>query len=298
MTIQRVLNALLYGISTDTKPTNSATNTLFYEQDTGILYRWNGTAWIVLSGNTKTETLTNKTLSYLGPNTITIDQKAQQFQRGFDLGVWGGHFADTFPSYTAYGAHIVRITVSPAITVTTSVLSTEGICSNSATGTTINTRAGWYNGTANHFTCPDMNPTFKMRCRFNQTTGMRVNLGFSSISTAPTSDTLIATTGLGAFLGFRTTDTNMQLVTVNGTTATYTNTNQPIVTTGFHTWEVKMTAGSPVTVTAWYDGTQVASTTTTTPANGTFFSPLAIISNSSTTSVNWDLHYDIYRADF
>jgi len=72
MAIQQVSNFIIYGVSGDTKPTTFANNTLFVEQDTGKIYRWNlgGTSWDVLIGPAKTETLTNKTIA-AGSNTIT-----------------------------------------------------------------------------------------------------------------------------------------------------------------------------------------------------------------------------------
>jgi alanine dehydrogenase len=70
--IQKILNSILYGASGDTKPTVYANNTLFFEQDTGTIYRWNsgGSSWDILVGASKTETLTNKTIA-AGSNTIS-----------------------------------------------------------------------------------------------------------------------------------------------------------------------------------------------------------------------------------
>lgn len=72
MAIQKILNAILYGVAADTKPTTYANNTLFFEQDTGTIFRWNsgGSSWDILVGASKTETLTNKTIA-AGSNTIT-----------------------------------------------------------------------------------------------------------------------------------------------------------------------------------------------------------------------------------
>src|SRR6185503_2041385 len=72
MAIQRVSNAIIYGLNADTKPTTFANNTIFVEQDTGVIYRWNagGSSWDILVGASKTETLTNKTIT-AGSNTIT-----------------------------------------------------------------------------------------------------------------------------------------------------------------------------------------------------------------------------------
>lgn len=72
MAIQKISNALIYGLAADTKPTTYANNTIFVEQDTGKIYRWNlgGTSWDILIGADKTETLTNKTIA-AGSNSIT-----------------------------------------------------------------------------------------------------------------------------------------------------------------------------------------------------------------------------------
>jgi hypothetical protein len=72
MAIQRISNSMLFGLAADTKPTTFANNTLYFEQDTGNVYRWNagGTTWDLYIGATKTETLTNKTIA-AGSNTIT-----------------------------------------------------------------------------------------------------------------------------------------------------------------------------------------------------------------------------------
>lgn len=51
MTIQKVNNGFIYGLSSDTKPTNHAANTLFVEQDTGHFFRWSGSTWLSLSVN-------------------------------------------------------------------------------------------------------------------------------------------------------------------------------------------------------------------------------------------------------
>lgn len=72
MAIQKLTNWILYGLAADTKPTTYSNNSLFVEQDTGKIYRWNagGTSWDIFLGADKTETLTNKTMA-AGSNTIT-----------------------------------------------------------------------------------------------------------------------------------------------------------------------------------------------------------------------------------
>jgi hypothetical protein len=58
-------------LAADTKPTNAATNAEIWVTDTDDIYRYNGTSWVLLVANDKTETLTNKTISAAN-NTITI----------------------------------------------------------------------------------------------------------------------------------------------------------------------------------------------------------------------------------
>jgi hypothetical protein len=72
MAIQKINNAILYGLAADSKPTTYANNTLWVEQDTGIIYRWNlgTTTRVVLIGAAKTEIITNKTFN-LTNNTLT-----------------------------------------------------------------------------------------------------------------------------------------------------------------------------------------------------------------------------------
>lgn len=75
MTIQKPLNALLYGVSGDTKPTTYPTNTLFVEQDTGNIFRYTGSAWTSIIGASATVTYTNKTINATN-NTITDSSTA------------------------------------------------------------------------------------------------------------------------------------------------------------------------------------------------------------------------------
>ena len=54
MTIQKVTNFLHFGLSSDTKSTVNATNSLFIETDTGKIFRYNGSAWVNLLSNENT----------------------------------------------------------------------------------------------------------------------------------------------------------------------------------------------------------------------------------------------------
>lgn len=82
MAIRNIGNALLSGLSTDTKPTTYPTNSIIIETDTGNMYVYNGTSWVLktaLAGGdvylTAIQTLTNKTVNTTD-NSITATSQA------------------------------------------------------------------------------------------------------------------------------------------------------------------------------------------------------------------------------
>jgi hypothetical protein len=107
MTVTPVFSALLFGVSTDTKPTTYPTDTIFYETDTGINYRWTGTIWTSMYGastnalNTWTagQTFNDTILKMRNPaNTfsVTLSAGAQTADRTITLPVVSGN--DTLSS--------------------------------------------------------------------------------------------------------------------------------------------------------------------------------------------------------
>ena len=64
MVVTSITNYVLFGSSTDTKPlAGIAAQTLYFEIDTGRVYKFTGGVWSLFSGDNKPETLTNKTLT-------------------------------------------------------------------------------------------------------------------------------------------------------------------------------------------------------------------------------------------
>lgn len=64
MVVTTITDYVLFGSNSDTKPlAGIATNTLFFEIDTGRVYKFTGGVWSLFSGDNKPETLTNKTLT-------------------------------------------------------------------------------------------------------------------------------------------------------------------------------------------------------------------------------------------
>ena len=70
MTYTKITNFLLLGVAADTKPTTYPAGTVFIESDTGNISQYSGSAWSVIAGTQRTETLQNKTIS-ASSNTIT-----------------------------------------------------------------------------------------------------------------------------------------------------------------------------------------------------------------------------------
>jgi hypothetical protein len=70
VTITRFSNNYYEGLTADTKPTNVPAGATFRDTQLDIYYEYNGSSWDIIIGNTKTETLSNKTIA-AGSNTIT-----------------------------------------------------------------------------------------------------------------------------------------------------------------------------------------------------------------------------------
>jgi hypothetical protein len=69
MTVVHLGNQSYQGLTADIKPTNVPAGAIFRDTQTDIVYEFNGSSWDIIIGNTKTETLTNKTLDSIS-NTV------------------------------------------------------------------------------------------------------------------------------------------------------------------------------------------------------------------------------------
>lgn len=79
MAITQITDFVIFGTTSDTKPlAGIPTQTLFFEIDTGRVYKFTGGVWSIFSGDNKPESLTNKTLvlptiaSFKNGSTVTI----------------------------------------------------------------------------------------------------------------------------------------------------------------------------------------------------------------------------------
>lgn len=63
MTVVRFSNNRYEGLTADTKPTNVPAGAIYRDTQLDIIYEYNGSSWDIMIGNTKTETLTGKTIN-------------------------------------------------------------------------------------------------------------------------------------------------------------------------------------------------------------------------------------------
>jgi hypothetical protein len=90
VTITRFSNNYYEGLTADVKPTNVPAGATFRDTQLDIYYEYNGSSWDIIIGNTKTETLSNKTILDSGSNQI------------------GVHIPYTFTIYQDVSNYIVR----------------------------------------------------------------------------------------------------------------------------------------------------------------------------------------------
>ncbi len=203
MTVSRSSLIQYYGLAADSKPTTYGgvavvTNSKYLETDTGAEFFFNGTSWIGVANRVRKW---NTTRRWGGFNGIT----------------WEGMFSSIS---TVGGAANVNSTIGRFVTYTT--------------GTVNGDQSG---GKQTNLTYRKFNPYLKLKMRPNTTTVQGGWWGFSSSSSDPTGDT-DGDAKSYFMLGFRTTDSNFQIIRNDGSTpATYVDTGIAINTT-VRTWEL------------------------------------------------------------
>jgi hypothetical protein len=201
--VQKINNGVLYGVLADTKPTNYADNTLFFEQDTGSIYRSTSGSWSIIVGPTKTETLTNKTTS-IRDNSLRF--LAQSF-----MNLNSKRFSVVYPAGTG-GNQFLGHTGSMTITGTYSAIAyntTDGqIGANYLTAGGDGTFGGFQSAVSTQWSD---NPRFKLSMKVDSTATGRLYAGWSTLSTFPKTDTPFGTSDKGIAFGYRTTDTNFTI---------------------------------------------------------------------------------------
>lgn len=258
MVIKNVTDAILHGVSGDTKPTSYPANTILLEQDTGNIYSYNGSSWNLFRGASKTETLSNKTID-------AANQTDMKKMLTADFVKETGMLVPC-PSGLTSSGWLLGLTLlgSGALQA---VDSSHGLSELYTSGTVANTsQAG--QKSANPFTYRAWNPYFRLKCSLGSVLGDRFFAGFSSSSTTPTSDTFLQNGDSGVGVGFRDVDNNWFVFNNDGSGAMVTADTGVATDTAINSFEIVFDNSVPNCVVK-VDGVTEATLTTRIPASGT-----------------------------
>lgn len=246
MTYTIVAGCKLIGTSEDPKPIGLGyLNFRFQETDTGDLYVSDGYTWFQIASNSsKVESLTNKSID---AETSTFLNLAyyHAFMMGYKRvganipGASGGSIGCLAGMNEGLGA---------GENLTAGSDSTEGghsVYEGNLTGETM----GRFSTTAQNCmkTRRAYNPYFKVRCSLNSIAGTRLVIGYTSATTLPNSNTLLANGDSGVLVGYHGTTPNFSIFSNDGTGAMVITPLTVVKDSLFHTWEIIMTS-SDVTI--------------------------------------------------
>jgi hypothetical protein len=215
MTVQKITNAILYGVAADTKPTNYADNTLFFVQDTGEIYRSTSGAWSIIAGASKTETLTNKTIS-ARDNDLKFTEQTYMNLNSKRVGV----------GYAANGGnHLLGSLGNVTITGTYAVIAyntTDGLIgSQYTTAASSGAKGSFQNPLSTKW---GDNPRIKLMCSVDSTATGNFHCGWSTNATFPTSSTTpYGNTEKGISFGYLSGGTNFSIFHNDGSGAFVTD---------------------------------------------------------------------------
>ncbi len=178
------------------------------------------------------------------------------------------------------------VTLTAGGTCTNSFDATQGLLANYVSAATANSNTGLLASALGVGLIRRAFATrLKVRFKMDSSTSARFYFGVTSNTTAPTSDTLLATTDNGVFVGYRTSDTNFQIFTNNGggSAMTVTQVTGPVAkttVTSFHTIEINWQAAGNINI--LFDG--VAQTVATALPSTTANLYFNVIAQPSTTT--------------
>lgn len=294
MTIQPILNALIYALSSDTKPTNYATNTICFVVDTGDIFRWNGSSWILVSGGSSTAVTDKSVLPY---DMLTGRQTNNGRKWGLNqcahggTAIWDGILGS---ATTATGGD------APVGMTSGQLVAADGRFVRWATKTATpasGDNGGWKIAAA--ITCRAWNPSIFVRFRLNQTADCRMWIGlWSDLASDPSGDDALnarsgVTFGIGAANNTVGTGSTVgwQVAHNDSSGATVLDTVGPAADTNVHTIEIVAVDGSSKFKYS-LDGAAYVDVSTDIPATATALTFITQIETSAAAQKTLDL-FDI-----
>jgi hypothetical protein len=281
MTIKYLAGNVITGLSSDTKPTNVVSPSYFYETDTHDDFVYNGSSWVKWIADDKTEILQNKTIFAKDQTSIVgILQQPSIKRHGNAWNVGGGLIVNG-----------VWASAIESGTRTVSALdSTNGIYSNWASSSTANSKAGMTTSGPLVFTNRSFNP--RMKWKFSQPSAgnSRMTCGFSSNTTVPITDTLLANGDSGVIFGFKGSDANYMVYNNDGGGAMVSNNSGIAVDTAIRTAEIVFDNSVP-NCKVYMNDSLLVTLTSRIPAATTGLIMWLMLQNPSTGATNYRLYY-------
>lgn len=266
--IERRIGCEFVGLSSFSKPDHAGLiGYRFYEVDTGLIYYHTGVVWTPVSGYAETESFANKNIS-AADNTIsglaTQNSLALGAKRsgsfipgvnGPDLiGSFAGMLVSTGASENPFSANDDDIGHYQNFrgNATTEKM---GIQSTSSTNSLMTTLG--------------QNPYVSFKLRLDNTSGVRLYIGWSSLQALPATNTPLGSSDSGVIIGFGSATANYTVYNNDGSAAAVTNNFGAGIakSAAWHTFTIDATGNNVVV--CRIDGTNDVTLGDRIPANST-----------------------------
>lgn len=221
MVAERRIGCEFVGLSTDSKPDHAGLiGFRFYEVDTGLIWYHTGVVWTTVSGYSDPDPVANKIIT-ASDNTITGLASQSSLALGakrngsFMAGINGPALIGTFAGMlTSTGA-----SENPFCDIDAN----EGAYQNFRTNLTTEKGGIQSTSASNSLTTTfGQDPYVKFRIRVNNTSGIRLYFGFTSLQALPATNTPLGSADSGVIIGYGSATANFTVYNNDGTAAAQT----------------------------------------------------------------------------
>ena len=221
MVAERRIGCEFVGLSTDSKPDHPGLiGFRFYESDTGLIWFHTGVVWTTVSGYADPDPFANKTIT-ASDNTITglatqsslaLNAKRNgSFIAAVNAPVLVGSFAGMLVSTGASENPFCNIDGN------------EGTYQNFRGNSTTEKMGIQSTSSTNSLTTTfGQNPYVKFRMRIDNTSGVRLYLGFTTLQALPATNTPLGSSDSGVIIGFGSSTANFTVYNNDGSAAAQT----------------------------------------------------------------------------
>lgn len=267
MVVEQRIGCEFVGLSTDAKPENNTglTDFRFYESDKGNIYYYGGASWQPIIGASAAVSYQNKTIS--ATDNDFENSVAADFPLSFLYHRSGSLIPAVAGPYLVGALGGMSVTVGSGENAVSGLDSAEGHYQNfkgNLTGEKMGVQST--SSTNSMITSRGQNPYLAVRCKIDQTSGVRLYIGFTSNQTLPASNTPLGSADSGVILGFGSASTSFMSYVNDGLQAAATQAFSSVKDNDWHTYEITMTV---TTITCTMDGTDTILMATQLPNTAT-----------------------------